>query len=372
MFRGPGQRGNRHRAARPAPLRNHRRPYGEDRPGAGRDAPAARCPGGRGGRRSGGAGPAGGGLRRHSRRGVGAHQQLPAGSAAVGPKTFRRAQAQTLRVPLGLSRRAAARARGPEGSRRDPRALLRADAVAPCAHQDRRRGAAVQPVRPAPALGEAADGAPGGRRDGSQPGLRVHRLERGARLRGALRAPGSLKVKRATDTTRLEAFSDGVFAIAITLLILEIKVPTAAELERGGGLWPALAHRWPSYVGYVLSFLIIGIMWANHHALFDYIWRVDRRLIFANLLLLMGVGFLPFPTAVLAGHLADAETRTSAAVFYGATLAGIALAFNAVWWVGIRGRGLLGTSLDEAGVRTDRKSTRLNSSHIPLSRMPSS
>jgi uncharacterized membrane protein len=159
-------------------------------------------------------------------------------------------------------------------------------------------------------------------------------------------------VKRATDTTRLEAFSDGVFAIAITLLILEIKVPTAAELERGGGLWPALAHRWPSYVGYVLSFLIIGIMWANHHALFDYIRRVDRRLIFANLLLLMGVGFLPFPTAVLAEHLADAETRTSAAVFYGATLAGIALAFNAVWWVGIRGRGLLGTSLDEAGVRT--------------------
>ena len=159
-------------------------------------------------------------------------------------------------------------------------------------------------------------------------------------------------MKRATDTTRLEAFSDGVFAIAITLLILEIKVPTAAELERGGGLWPALAHRWPSYVGYVLSFLIIGIMWANHHALFTYIRRVDRRFIFANLLLLMGVGFLPFPTAVLAEHLAEPGARTSVTVFYGATLSGIALAFNAVWWAGLRGRGLLATSLDEDGVRT--------------------
>jgi uncharacterized membrane protein len=157
---------------------------------------------------------------------------------------------------------------------------------------------------------------------------------------------------RMADTARLEAFSDGVFAIAITLLVLEIRVPAAAEVAGAGGLWAALAHRWPSYVGYVLSFLVIGIMWANHHALFAYIRRVDRRFIFANLLLLMGVGFLPFPTAVLAEHLAEAVTRRSAAVFYGATLTGIALAFNAVWWAGIRGRGLLGARLDEAGVQT--------------------
>ena len=155
-----------------------------------------------------------------------------------------------------------------------------------------------------------------------------------------------------TTTARLEAFSDGVFAIAITLLILEIKVPGAGEIELSGGLWTALTQRWPSYVGYLLSFLIIGIMWANHHALFTYIRRVDRRFIFANLLLLMTVGFLPFPTAVLAEHLADAAVRTQATVFYGGVLVLSALAFNAVWWSGVRGRRLLGTDFDEAGLRT--------------------
>ncbi len=155
-----------------------------------------------------------------------------------------------------------------------------------------------------------------------------------------------------TATARLEAFSDGVFAIAITLLILEIKVPGAAEIARSGGLWTALAGRWPSYVGYLLSFLIIGIMWANHHTLFTYIRRVDRRVMFANLLLLMTVGFLPFPTAVLAEHLAEADARTPAAVFYGGALVVSALAFNAVWWSGIRNRRLLGADLDDDGVRT--------------------
>src|SRR5258706_2511001 len=117
-----------------------------------------------------------------------------------------------------------------------------------------------------------------------------------------------------TATARLEPFSDGVFSIAITLLILEIKVPSTAEIAGSGGLWTALAGRWPSYVGYLLSFLIIGIMWANHHALFAYIRRVDRRFIFANLLLLLTLGFLPFPTALLAEHLAEAGARTPAAL----------------------------------------------------------
>jgi uncharacterized membrane protein len=153
-------------------------------------------------------------------------------------------------------------------------------------------------------------------------------------------------------TARLEAFSDGVFAIAITLLILEIKVPTTSELLQLGGLWPALAQRWPNYVGYVVSFLIIGIMWANHHALFEYIQRADRPLMLANLLLLMGVGFLPFPTAILAEHLADQAARTQATAFYGATLIFTSLTFNLVWWTG-RWRGrLLGSDRHEPGLRT--------------------
>lgn len=88
-----------------------------------------------------------------------------------------------------------------------------------------------------------------------------------------------------SDTNRLEAFSDCVFSIAISLLVLEIKVPGKDELLSAGGLWSALGHRWPNYLGYVLSFLVIGVMWANHHALFEYIKRVDRPLIVANLLL---------------------------------------------------------------------------------------
>jgi uncharacterized membrane protein len=154
------------------------------------------------------------------------------------------------------------------------------------------------------------------------------------------------------DTERLEAFSDGVFAIAITLLILEIKVPRTSELQQLGGLWPALAQRWPDYVGYVVSFLIIGIMWANHHALFQYIRRVDRPLMLANLVLLMGVGFLPFPTAIVAEHLADPASRTQATAFYGATLIFTSLSFNLVWWTG-RWRGrLLGSDRPGPGVRT--------------------
>ena len=135
-----------------------------------------------------------------------------------------------------------------------------------------------------------------------------------------------------TSTTRLEAFSDGIFAIAITLLVLEIKVPTAAEVEAGHGLWPALAERWPSYVGFLISFFIIGIMWVNHHGLFEYVRRVDRRFMLANLLLLTAVSFLPFPTAILAEHLADPATRTTATVFYGATLVFSSATYNLLWW----------------------------------------
>jgi uncharacterized membrane protein len=86
-----------------------------------------------------------------------------------------------------------------------------------------------------------------------------------------------------SGTTRLEAFGDGVFAIAITLPALEITVPGAAELRQDGGLWPPLGPHGHSYLGYALSFLIIGVMWASHHALCQHIRRTDRGLILANL-----------------------------------------------------------------------------------------
>jgi uncharacterized membrane protein len=155
----------------------------------------------------------------------------------------------------------------------------------------------------------------------------------------------------ATTTSRVEAFSDGVFAIAITLLVLEIRLPTGA-IRSGAALWSDLAGLWPSYFGYALSFLVIGVMWINHHALFEYIRGVNRQLLVANLLLLMGVGFLPFPTVVLAEHLADPSTRSAATAFYSATLVFTSLTFNLTWWIGRRERLLLGPDVPKQAVRT--------------------
>lgn len=125
-------------------------------------------------------------------------------------------------------------------------------------------------------------------------------------------------------TSRLEAFSDGVLAIAITLLIIDVKVP---EVE-AGDLWHALGEQWPSYAAYVVSFVIIGIMWVNHHAIFEQIRSVDRGLLFVNLMLLLGIGFLPFPTALLARYLDDGGANaTAAAVVYSLTMVFIGTSF---------------------------------------------
>lgn len=152
-----------------------------------------------------------------------------------------------------------------------------------------------------------------------------------------------------SETDRLETFSDGVFAIAITLLVLEIKVPHAGQ-ERG--LVRSLVLLWPSYVGYVISFATLGIMWANHHAMFTYIRRTDRYFLIIHVLFLMFISFLPFPTAVLAEHLPYADTRRAAVAFYSATLVVIALAYNAVWWYAAARRRLLDPRADPVGVRT--------------------
>lgn len=123
-------------------------------------------------------------------------------------------------------------------------------------------------------------------------------------------------------TSRLEAFSDGVFAIAITLLVLEIKRP-----EGSHSLGRALLDQWPSYLAYAVSFFTIGIIWVNHHALFDRIARADRTLLFTNLLLLMLVSFIPFPTGVVAEHVRTGEDEAIAAALYAATFLVMGFAF---------------------------------------------
>jgi len=130
----------------------------------------------------------------------------------------------------------------------------------------------------------------------------------------------------ASETSRIEAFSDGVFAIAITLLILEIKIPPATQAP----LRTQLLQQWPSYFAYLLSFFFIGIMWINHHRLFTHIRRADNGLLFLNLLLLLGVSAVPFPTAVLAVHLHASGAQTAAVLFNG-TYVAIAVFFNLLW-----------------------------------------
>jgi uncharacterized membrane protein len=145
------------------------------------------------------------------------------------------------------------------------------------------------------------------------------------------------------DTARLEAFSDGVFAISITLLVLEIRPPTGdASLLHG------LAALWPSYLAYALTFLFIGQVWANHHVMFDHIRAADRAVLFLNTVLLMVVAFLPFATSVLADALRDGRGVRTAVVFYAIAFDVTALTFNAVWQYACR-RGLLSEALDPAG-----------------------
>jgi uncharacterized membrane protein len=128
-----------------------------------------------------------------------------------------------------------------------------------------------------------------------------------------------------SETTRVEFFSDAVFAIAITLLILDLKVPPREER-----LVAALFHQWPSYVAFLVSFANIGIMWINHHRMFTYIKRSNDVLLLLNLLLLLGVTVIPFPTATLAEHMRSPDQRI-AALIYNATFVYIAMAFNGLW-----------------------------------------
>jgi uncharacterized membrane protein len=125
------------------------------------------------------------------------------------------------------------------------------------------------------------------------------------------------------STNRLEAFSDGVFAIAITLLVLDIHVP-----EPGSGhLGHELLAQWPSYAAYVISFITIGIIWINHHAAFSRLRAVDHSILVWNLLLLLGVGILPFTTSLMATYLKEGSGESLAAAIYGASF----LAMGAVF-----------------------------------------
>jgi uncharacterized membrane protein len=133
---------------------------------------------------------------------------------------------------------------------------------------------------------------------------------------------------------RLEAFSDGVLAIVITLLILEIHVPAPGEPDNAKGqLGTALLHQWPHYVSYLLSFFIVGVIWLNHHATINLLARTDHKLQVLNLLLLLPVTVLPWPTDLLATYAVDGTPRDQrlAVLIYGITSTAMAVGFNVLW-----------------------------------------
>jgi uncharacterized membrane protein len=127
------------------------------------------------------------------------------------------------------------------------------------------------------------------------------------------------------ETSRIEAFSDGVFAVAITLLILTIRVPT------GGNIPLFVLHQWPFFLAYLVSFLSILVMWANHHGLFNLVARTDRGLIIVNGLLLMVITFFDYPTAVVGAALSERNYGQFAVMLYTGTLVVMAFAFHIFW-----------------------------------------
>jgi uncharacterized membrane protein len=131
---------------------------------------------------------------------------------------------------------------------------------------------------------------------------------------------------------RLETFSDGVFAIAATLLVLELHVPPAGS----GPLVSQLVAQWPSYAAYLVSFLTIGIIWVNHHAMFALVRRVDRPMLFLNLLLLLAVSVIPFPTAIVGQWIPDAQQAPAAAALLGGVFLAMGLTFGSMWLYAVR------------------------------------
>ena len=147
-----------------------------------------------------------------------------------------------------------------------------------------------------------------------------------------------------SGTRRLEAFSDGVFAIAATLLVLEFTVTSYDDLGS------ELLHLWPSYLAYGTSFLTIGIIWMNHHFCVETMGRVDRTLMFLNLVLLMIVSFLPFPTRLVAESFQKGAGEREAVLTYAATFLLMAVVYNVWWRYASAGRRLIGEGVPDSAV----------------------
>jgi uncharacterized membrane protein len=147
-------------------------------------------------------------------------------------------------------------------------------------------------------------------------------------------------------TARLETFADGVFAIAATLLILNVDAQVSGDVHDLGG---RLLHIWPSYLAYAVSFVTIGIMWVNHHTIMTQVDRADRRFLLANIGLLLCIAFFPFTTRLVAEHVRGSGAE-AAALTYGFTGVATAIMFNVTWFYAALGKRLLRVDADTAVV----------------------
>ncbi len=159
-------------------------------------------------------------------------------------------------------------------------------------------------------------------------------------------------------TGRLETFSDGVFAIAATLLVLEFSVTSTKNLGH------ELLHLWPSYLAYVTSFLTIGIIWMNHHHTVSLLGRIDRTMLFVNNLLLLTVAFLPFPTGLVGTAIQQGHGEQAAALAYAGTLVVMA-ALHQVWWRYARvNRRLIADGTPDSALRAVDRAYRPRPPHV--------
>jgi len=166
-----------------------------------------------------------------------------------------------------------------------------------------------------------------------------------AKGRVMARNPQRASLTGERDPKRVVAFSDGVIAIAVTLLVLNIRPPSdTAHLLHG------LRALWPAYFSYVITFMLVANVWANHHVMFDHIRHADRMVLFLNCVLLMDIAVLPFAAAVLANSFRTGQGERTAVVLHGIVFEVAALLFNIIWLYARRDR-LLATTIDEAGAR---------------------
>jgi uncharacterized membrane protein len=158
------------------------------------------------------------------------------------------------------------------------------------------------------------------------------------------------------DTGRTEAFSDGVLAVAITLLVLDIGVPESHVRH----FWYSVGHIWPTYLAYLTSFATIGGLWMAHHAIFSRLAYVDRTIMSMNLALLLSVSFLPFPTRLMAEALRITSSERAAVIFYGGCLLISSLLLNAIWRVIAARPQLLQPNVPDSEIREILRATTPN------------